>query len=269
MSLKWLYVPTALSIPFIYVGSLYVLDKEHQLHSDHPSTIRKRFIRVTISTSITVATTYLVLSQEFYSPLRTMGIYVNGDTASLCGQSVLLTATVYLGTFIMDILDGSLTLRSVFALDEWIGCFKDLIWLRNNIMAPITEELAFRSCAAVLIRHSLGDNPAIFFSPLLFALSHYHHLKNDIHHGQSIANALVTRSVQALYTYLFGVYVTFLSFKYDQVLPIILSHALCNNTGLPRVTDIEYYPQRQRKWLGLAHLTGLGLFVYGICRMTN
>ncbi|CAD5222805.1 unnamed protein product [Bursaphelenchus okinawaensis] len=266
MEAKHLYLPAALTAPVMYVGSLYILDRD-QFHSDHPVTIKKRFIGVAASTTITVMSTYILLYQDFKTPHTVMGLYANLDTLEKCLHSFILTSSIYLGTFYMEILDGTWGFYSAFSPFEWLACLKDLVWLRNNVIAPITEELVFRGCAAVLIQHSLGKPCALFFSPLLFAISHYHHLRNDINHGSTVTQALLTRTFQATYTYLFGGYATFLTQQYGQILPTILSHALCNSMGLPRVWDLMDYPKKHRFFIVVANMAGLAGFAYGVYRM--
>ncbi|CAK5031287.1 unnamed protein product [Meloidogyne enterolobii] len=80
-------------------------------------------------------------------------------------------------------------------------------------MAPITEEISFRACSVPLLAHCLGNNLTIFVAPISFSFSHIHHLIEDRKRRISLSNAFASRVFQMLYTYLFGLYATYIFFQ--------------------------------------------------------
>jgi hypothetical protein len=60
---------------------------------------------------------------------------------------------------------------------------------------PISEELAFRSCTAVLINYCFGWSSSLFISPLFFSLCHFHHIHNDLKEGATLSNAILQRGL--------------------------------------------------------------------------
>lgn len=77
----------------------------------------------------------------------------------------------------------------------------------------------------------------IFLSPLVFGLAHLHHFHEfRITQPRVPLTAAIVRSVfQFSYTYLFGIYATFIFLRTGSLLAIVLIHAFCNSMGLPRV----------------------------------
>jgi prenyl protein peptidase len=77
----------------------------------------------------------------------------------------------------------------------------------------------------------------ILLSPLVFGIAHVHHFYEfRVTHPQVALVAAIARSMlQFSYTYLFGIYATFLYLRNGSLLAVILVHAFCNSMGLPRV----------------------------------
>lgn len=106
----WACAATIVSIPICYVGSLYLFDR-HQLHTDHPQTIKKRLWGVYLSTSAICIWTYYLIRYNHDDPLYLMGLYLDSNVLSNVLKAVGLTSSIYLGTFLINYLDGSLNLR--------------------------------------------------------------------------------------------------------------------------------------------------------------
>lgn len=83
-----------------------------------------------------------------------------------------------------------LCLFSISFISEW-GIFR--------FQAPITEELAFRACAASLIREVFSPLFTIAVAPLPFSLSHFHHVFDDAKKGSDIWSAMRRRG--SIYSY--------------------------------------------------------------------
>uniref|UniRef100_A0A0M3HJG4 CAAX prenyl protease 2 n=1 Tax=Ascaris lumbricoides TaxID=6252 RepID=A0A0M3HJG4_ASCLU len=90
--------------------------------------------------------------------------------------------------------------------------------------APITEELAFRACTAALVLQCVSPISAVFIAPLPFALSHLHHIFDDMKRGKTKQQAVLHRVFQMTYSYLFGAYATFLFVRTGEYLKILLNH---------------------------------------------
>lgn len=71
-------------------------------------------------------------------------------------------------------------LNAIFLFPEpmfWFTSCQDLIWVRNHIMAPLSEEWVFRACMIPLLLQCLPPLAAVFVGPLLFGVGKY-----DLHH---------------------------------------------------------------------------------------
>lgn len=52
----------------------------------------------------------------------------------------------------------------------WALCFSDMRWLRNQVVAPLTEELVFRACMLPMLVPCAGPSTAVFTCPLFFGV---------------------------------------------------------------------------------------------------
>ncbi|XP_077313399.1 CAAX prenyl protease 2 isoform X3 [Lithobates pipiens] len=166
-----------LTLACSYVGSLYVWKSD--LPRDHPAVIKRRFTSVLIVSS---------LSPLFLSVWKELtGIKTDAAFLSLMGFRLecILTATVlpllltmilFLGPLVQlsmdcpwDFLDG---LKVAFDPRFWILCITDMRWLRNQVIAPLTEELVFRACMLPMLVPCTSPGTAIFTCPLFFGIGH-------------------------------------------------------------------------------------------------
>lgn len=49
-------------------------------------------------------------------------------------------------------------------------CAGDAVWLRNQVVAPVTEELVFRGAMLPMLVPCMGPTAAIFMAPLFFGV---------------------------------------------------------------------------------------------------
>ncbi|RCN27520.1 CAAX amino terminal protease family protein [Ancylostoma caninum] len=164
-----------------------------------------------------------------------MGFRAEGTAAATILPAVLVTV-LYTGQWMMMYLDGHLW--SNFSLSEWRASFNRPTWIRDAIMAPITEEVAFRCCCASLLSGCLSPLMTVIVCPLPFASSHFHHIGDDRRRGFSLSQAIARRTFQFAYTYAFGAYATYLFLTTGHALAPIVTHAMCNSLGLPMFTEI-------------------------------
>ncbi|XP_027711829.1 CAAX prenyl protease 2 isoform X5 [Vombatus ursinus] len=87
---------------------------------------------------------------------------------------LLLTMILFLGPLMQlsmdcpwDLADG---LKVALAPQAWARCLTDMRWLRNQVIAPLTEELVFRACMLPMLAPCTGLGPAIFTCPLFFGV---------------------------------------------------------------------------------------------------
>ncbi|VDD94519.1 unnamed protein product [Enterobius vermicularis] len=261
-----LHLSLATTISLSYVGFLYAFDY-NGTDRNHPKSIKRRFCGAVVCNLISILTTYILLAQHHAQPLAVMGLHTRGMYAAFI-FSLLLTSCCYLGNWVMLWYDGQI--EAYFDFTEWRISFTSLPWFRDNVMAPITEELAFRACAASLIREVFSPLFTIAVAPLPFSLSHFHHVFDDAKKGSDIWSAMRRRAFQALYSYVFGCYATFLFVRTENIISAIVSHSICNGMGLPMFNYIEQYQSRlTRVVLWSSHITGFCIFLLLLMPLTE
>lgn len=72
----------------------------------------------------------------------------------------------------------------------WLGSVRTLIWWRNQVVAPLSEEWTFRACMLPLLLQCFTPTTAIFVCPLFFGVAHFHHVVERIKMGMGIKHAL-------------------------------------------------------------------------------
>uniref|UniRef100_A0A1I7X2B7 CAAX prenyl protease 2 n=1 Tax=Heterorhabditis bacteriophora TaxID=37862 RepID=A0A1I7X2B7_HETBA len=251
-------VGLSLLFPLSYVGFLYVMDRNGTDRND-PASVKKRFIAAGINNVLSMTVTWIVLNQKDNHPLRSMGFRLDGSFNALVIPSVLV-GVLYTGQWLMMYFDGQL--KYIFSTREWRHSVVQITWVRDAIMAPITEEITFRCCSASLMIQCLSRSHTILICPLLFAASHFHHVGDDMRKGFSFSQAINRRAFQFLYTYVFGAYATYLFISTGHALAPIITHSLCNSLGLPLIMEIYGYPKRsQRNALWSAYFLGIAGFI--------
>ncbi|XP_033612686.1 CAAX prenyl protease 2 isoform X4 [Fukomys damarensis] len=107
---------------------------------------------------------------------------------------LLLTMILFLGPLMQlsmdctcDLADG---LKVVLAPRFWARCLTDMRWLRNQVIAPLTEELVFRACMLPMLAPCTGLGPAVFTCPLFFGVAHFHHIIEQLRFSQSSVGSI-------------------------------------------------------------------------------
>lgn len=52
----------------------------------------------------------------------------------------------------------------------WLNHLCDLLWLRNHVVAPLSEEFTFRACMLPLLLQSFTPMTSIFITPIFFGV---------------------------------------------------------------------------------------------------
>ncbi|RDA89579.1 hypothetical protein CP533_6806 [Ophiocordyceps camponoti-saundersi (nom. inval.)] len=240
----------------IYVLPLHYLSSTRSLplrSRDDPAVIRARVRAVCLSTTACSLITLIILRRspmvtghrlnpgvEFLTDgsqpaLYLMGYWPPGLLETF--KALLLTALLFAG----PIYEGLL-------VEGWGGQWLKLVPMRllwedwptwrNIVAGPISEECLFRSAAIPLLLHSdIYLSHIIFRSPLVFGIAHLHHFYElRISHPHTPLRVAMARSAfQLLYTWVFGIYITFIFLRTGSLMAVICVHMTCNTLGLPRL----------------------------------
>ncbi|KAM9219763.1 CAAX prenyl protease 2 isoform 1-T1 [Dugong dugon] len=269
----WVSVFSCLSLACSYVGSLYVWKSE--LPRDHPAVIKRRFTSVLVVSSLSPLCVLLWRELTGIQPgtslLTLMGFRLEGIFPAAL-LPLLLTMILFLGPLMQlsmdcscDLADG---LKVVLAPRSWARCLTDMRWLRNQVIAPLTEELVFRACMLPMLAPCTGLGPAVFTCPLFFGVAHFHHIIEQLRFRQSSVGSIVlSAAFQFSYTAVFGAYTAFLFIRTGHLIGPVLCHSFCNYMGFPAVCAALEHPQRRPLLAGYA--LGVGLFLLLLQPLTD
>ncbi|VDK55848.1 unnamed protein product [Anisakis simplex] len=261
-----LNVVLATGISCSYVGLIYAFDYNGS-DRNNPRSIKRRFLGALMSDLLGITATYMAIGRYHRDPFGVMGIHRRA-IFSAAFIPAILTSVFYLGDWVMAWVDGHLS--ELFGLLQWRDNLTKLTWIRNRIMAPVTEELAFRACTATLMLQCLSTTATVFIAPLPFALSHLHHVFDDMKRGRTREQAVPQRVFQTSYSYLFGAYATFLFVRVGNIIAPIVCHSICNNMGLPSFEYIDSYPKRStRILLWISYLGGFFAWMLLLMPLTD
>lgn len=84
----------------------------------------------------------------------------------------------------------------------WIGNARTLIWWRNLVVAPLSEEWTFRACMLPLLLQCFSPTTAIFICPLFFGVAHFHHVVERTKVGMELKSAVILSSTFTYFIYL-------------------------------------------------------------------
>lgn len=216
-----------------------------------------------------------------------MGFRTKGFLVAL-SIPLLLTATLFLGPICAIIINGvwKLYLEPVY----WVDCFKNILWIRNHIVAPLSEEFTFRACMMPLLLQSYRPTTAVLLTPLFFGVAHLHHNIERVRSGMDWKTALIVSSkfidylqaeliwktqlnwfpffcslftaFQFAYTGIFGIYSAYLFAKTGHFIAPFIAHAFCNHMGFPDIQEV-LTQQDNKKYIILAcYVIGLVSWIY-------
>uniref|UniRef100_A0A672GF84 CAAX prenyl protease 2 n=1 Tax=Salarias fasciatus TaxID=181472 RepID=A0A672GF84_SALFA len=250
-----------------YVGSLYVWRSE--LPRDHPAVIKRRFTSVLVVSGLSPV--FVWTWREFTgvetgsSLLALMGIRFEGLIPAII-LPLLLTMVLFLGPLMQlaldcpwSFLDG---MRVVFDPWFWTLCASDMRWLRNQVVAPLTEELVFRACMLPMLVPCAGAAAAIFTCPLFFGVAHFHHVIELLRFRQGTLSGIFLSAVfQFSYTAVFGAYTAFIFIRTGHLVGPVLCHSFCNYMGFPAIGAALEHPRR----LSVLTCYLLGVLLFLLC----
>lgn len=232
------------------------------IYRDHPTTIKKRFVSVSVIMLIAPIFVYLHFSEEISSGKVTL-LQLLGIRLEAIGLAtvlpLLLTVCLFLGPLCVQIWNG--VWRIYIAPSYWINSFKDLIWIRNHIVAPLSEEFTYRACMMPVLLLKFSTSTAIMITPLFFGVAHLHHMVERIRTGIDKRTAIIISSFQFVYTTIFGIYSAYLFVRTGHFMAPFIAHAFCNHMGFPDINDLVSQPNPQRKIFYGLYITGLVTFL--------
>ncbi|GIL68953.1 hypothetical protein Vafri_22216, partial [Volvox africanus] len=120
-----------------------------------------------------------------------------------------------------------------------------LVFWRNLVVAPVSEEFVFRSCMVpLLVLEGLSFQNVVFLTPLFFGAAHLHHVIHLLRHQRvPLGRAMATASFQFLYTMVFGWLATFLFLRTGHLMAAVAAHIFCNWMGFPPFADMMTHPR--------------------------
>ncbi|KAJ3412929.1 CAAX prenyl protease [Chytridiales sp. JEL 0842] len=203
-----------LLISFLFVAILYLPHPPGippKAHRNDPRVIKLRMKRIGIICVISPLIVALTLRSNYPDLLIHLGIRLDTLIPSAT-LSLLLTALLFLGPLVTEFFDKTL--------------------------GPLAEELVFRGCMVPLFFSArIGLTTTVFCLPLLFGMAHLHHGYQTYVQGgrttKALGQAILTSSVQLLYTSIFGWLSTFLFLRTGNIAGPLASHMFCNSMGVP------------------------------------
>ncbi|XP_028277923.1 CAAX prenyl protease 2-like [Parambassis ranga] len=269
----WVCVLSCFLLACLYVGSLYVW--RSSLPRDHPSVIKRRCVSVLL---VSAASPALVKSWIYWADVRVdvsvwelMGVRIEGLIPAAI-LPLLLTVVLYIGPLVHSAVDDpdrfSEDLRFALDVQSWHLCVRDVVWLRNQVVAPVTEELVFRGAMLPMLVPCTGPTAAAFTAPLFFGVAHFHHIIEQRRLGSdSMKVILLVTGVQFLYTTVFGAFTAFIFMRTGHIVGPVLCHSFCNSQGLPDISSALKHPQRSA--VLFSYLMGVLLFLVLLFPLTD
>uniref|UniRef100_A0A8D2PL06 CAAX prenyl protease 2 n=1 Tax=Zosterops lateralis melanops TaxID=1220523 RepID=A0A8D2PL06_ZOSLA len=95
----------------------------------------------------------------------------------------------------------------------WALCLGDVRWLRNQVVAPLTEELVFRACMLPMLVPCTGPGPAVLACPLFFGVAHFHHVIEQLRFRHGSVGSIFMAA--------------------GHLAGPVLCHSFCNSLGFP------------------------------------
>lgn len=100
---------------------------------------------------------------------------------------LFLTMILFFGPICMHICNGmfQIYMEPMY----WVNSVQNLIWLRNHLVAPLSEEFTFRSCMLPLLLQCFNPSTAIILCPFFFGSAHFHHMTERMSQGLDFKTA--------------------------------------------------------------------------------
>ncbi|XP_061595509.1 CAAX prenyl protease 2-like isoform X2 [Cololabis saira] len=237
--------------------------------------VKRRCASVLLVSAISpaVVKTWMLLADVTVdvSVLELMGVRLEGVVPAAV-LPLTLSVVFYLGPLVYSAVENpdgfTGELRSAFDVPSWLVCLQDAVWLRNQVVAPVTEELVFRGALLPMLIPCTGPTAAIFTAPLFFGVAHFHHIIEQRRLGKNhMSDILLMAGVQFLYTTVFGAFTAFIFLRTGHIVGPVLCHSFCNSQGLPDISSALRHPRSAA--LLCSYLMGVLLFLALLFPLTD
>lgn len=171
----------------------------------------------------------------------------------------------------------------------WVNYCQNLLWLRNHVVAPLSEEFTFRAIMLPLLLQSFSPMTSIFITPLFFGvgeqrdlrlisqnfslicpiLAHLHHMIERLRTGMDKKTAILISFFQFFYTSMFGIYSAFLFVRTGHFIAPFIVHAFCNHMGFPDIPDLISQKEPKRCIFLILYVLGLVGWIILLPTMTS
>lgn len=252
---------------FAYVGGLYVWKSDYD--RDHPETIKRRFLSAFFTSCMCPPLVYIFGDPKLLSS-HSLAEVIGIRRPGLEAATVLplgLTMVLFLGPITMLVTNDRF--RWLIHPYYWSQCLKDWIWWRNHVVAPFTEEFAFRACMLPILLGHYSKTGAVIMSPFFFGIAHFHHMIERIRRGQDMKTAFFISAFQFAYTTVFGIYSAFLFVRTGHLTSCVIVHGFCNFMGFPDLVELIHQEPKRRLVLSGLFFAGLGLFYFALFPATD
>ncbi|BES93467.1 caax prenyl protease [Nesidiocoris tenuis] len=262
-------VAECLTLSVAYVCSLYVWPSTSSLNRDHPETIKRRVVSATVMAVLSPIFTYFVVGDDLLenrSIWQLLGLRTSG-LLSASTIPLMLTVFLFLGPIVVKLQNFETSV--VLDRSYWTDNLTSIYWLRDHVVAPLSEELTFRASMLPLLVGCASPSTAVFVAPLFFGVAHLHHVFGLVSSGVPLRNAALYSAFQLSYTTLFGAYSAFLFLRTGHFVSPFFAHAFCNFMGFPDFADVLSYDEPKRSFTLLAFLVGLVSWCCLLVPLTN
>jgi prenyl protein peptidase len=103
-------------------------------------------------------------------------------------------------------------------------------------------------------------------------VEHFKQNHHEKHHRLSATHIILIHLFQFSYTYIFGVYSSFLFIRTGHFIPSFLTHTLCNSLGIPdlmNLIDMKDGQMKRKFFYMICYLIGLWLFSTNLYFLTQ
>lgn len=285
-----------------YVISLYLWSHQNRFNRNEPSVIKRRFISVILSCFICFISVYLIADKQGgHLITEWIGFKFGLSGLKACLASIVATVILFSGPLLQQFISDYLLSYS-FQVYETNGTrnerehdtfvakqikslrlryqryvlymkfhLADMCFWRNYIISPFTEEFVFRSCMIPLLVQNLSFTSTVFIAPLFFGLAHLHHIIEGYFTNElPLAHLIGVHMFQFSYTYIFGVYSSFLFMRTGSLFSCFLSHSFCNFMGFPNFRQLmSDFDTKVKYSVAAVYIIGLVMFTALVGSLTE
>ena len=211
---------------------------------DDPITIKLRFASVTFTCVFaSLLVWFLVPPKNNEKLCQQLGSCIlQIDPLQVIVIPLLISCVLFMGPLVVLFDTYTWSEFKVHIVEEL--CPMDLMFLRNYVVAPFSEEFIFRA-VMVCIMKEMSHNSwfIVITTSLIFSFAHSHHY--IFQKVQDITLSLYDWLFQMMYTFVFGCICCAFYLKTGSFLTPVVLHVFCNFMGFP---DVDTLYSKTRYW---------------------